>query len=188
VRFQVLFYKTGFCLSAIAAVSSCATSSRGYGKTPAVDPAAVVQINRELQVPVGKARVYLQGGALIAGQNPDIGKTCCSVLMQNVHSPDEPLLKVLPDRFEITQLREYNDFHYRPRIYVASAGSTFSEWPINVIYSVEMRLDSPGQPNVRALICAKHSGVNMSWDSRSYYPNLAGIRSALGDIIEIQEP
>ena len=188
MRFQTLGIKVGFCLFATAAVSSCATSSRGYGPIPAVDPASVVQINRQLQIPSGKARVYLQEGAVLNRQNPDIGKTYCSVLMQSVHSPGEPLLKVMPDRFEITQLREYNDFHYRPRIYVASAGSTFSEWPINVIYSVEMRLESPGQPDVRALICAKHSGTNMSWDSRSYYPNLAEIRSALGDIIEIQEP
>jgi hypothetical protein len=188
VRFQILVIKPGFCLFAIAAVSSCATSSRSYGPIPAVDPAAVVQINRELQIPVGKARVYLQDGTPIAGQKPDIGKVYCSVLLQSVHSPGEPLLKVMPDRFEIKQLREYNDFRYRPRIYVASTGSTFSEWPINVIYSVEMRLGSPRQPDVRALICAKHSGTNMSWDSRSYYPNLAEIRSALGAIIEIQEP
>jgi hypothetical protein len=188
MRLQALSIKVGFCLFATAAVSSCATSSQGYGTIPSVNPASVVQINRELQIPVGKARVYLQDGAPIAGQNPDIWKTYCSVLMQSVHSPGEPLLKVMPDRFEVKQVREYNDFRYRPRIYVASMASTFSEWPINVIYSVEMRLDSPGQPDVRALICVKHSGTNMSWDSRSYYPNLAEIRSALGDIIEIQEP
>jgi hypothetical protein len=133
-------------------------------------------------------RLPAEDGAPIAGQNPDIGKTYCSVLMQNVHSPGEPLLKVMPDRFEIKQLREYNDFRSLPRIYVSSAGSIFSGWPINVIYSVEMRLDSPGQPGVRALICAKRSGLNRSWNVRTYYPNLAEIRSALGDIIEIIEP
>jgi hypothetical protein len=188
VRLQALGIKVGFCLFATAAVSSCATSSQGYGTIPAVNPASVVQINRELQIPVGKARVYLQNGAALNQQNLITWKPYCSVLMQSVHTPGEPLLKVMADRFEIKQLREYNDFRYRPRIYVASAGSTFSEWPVNVIYSVEMRLDSPHQPDVRALICAKHSGTNMSWDSRSYYPNLAEIRSALGDIIEIIEP
>ena len=154
----------------------------------AVDPASVVQINRELQIPVGKARVYRQDGTPIAGQNPDIWKAYCSVLMQSVHSPGEPLLKVMPDRFEIKQLREYNDFNYRPRIYVASTGSTFSEWPMKVINFVEMRLGSPRQLDVRTLICARHSGTNMSRDSRSYYPNLAEIRSALGAIIESIEP
>lgn len=154
----------------------------------AVDPASVVQINRELQIPVGKARVYRQDGTPIAGQNPDIWKAYCSVLMQSVHSPGEPLLKVMPDRFEIKQLREYNDFNYRPRIYVASTGSTFSEWPMKVINFVEMRLGSSRQLDVRALICARHSGTNMSRDSRSYYPNSAEIRSALGAIIESIEP
>ena len=188
MRFQVIIVKTGFCLFAIAALGSCATSSQSRGAIPAVDPAAVVQINRELQIPSGKARVYLQDGAAITHHNPDIWKTYCSVLMQTVHSAGEPLLRVMPDRFEIRQVREYNDFSYRPRIYVASTASTFSEWPINVIYTVEMRLDSPRQTGVRALICAKHSGTNMSWDRRSYYPNLTEIRAALGDIIEIIEP
>jgi hypothetical protein len=188
VRFQVLVIKLGFCFFAIAAVSSCATSSQGRGAIPAVDPAAVVQINRELQIPVGKARVYLQDGAAITRKSPDIWKTYCSVLMQSVHVPGEPLLKVMPDRFEIKQVREYNDFRYWPRIYVASVASVFEELPINVIYSVEMRLDSPRQPGVRALICAKHNDPHMTWDSRRYYPNLAEIHSALGDIIEIIAP
>ena len=185
MRFQIFVVKTGFCLFAIAALGSCATSSQGRGAIPAVNPAAVVQINRELQIPSGKARVYLQDGATLSRQSPDIWKPYCSVLMQSVHVPGEPLLKVMPDRFEIKQVREYNDLRYWPRIYVASV---FDEWPINVIYSVEMRLDSPRQPGVRALICAKHSGTNMSWDSRSYYPDLTEIRSALGDVIEIIEP
>jgi hypothetical protein len=93
----------------------------------------------------------------------------------------------MTDRFEINHVIEYNDLHDRPRIYVASAASILSEWPINVIYSVEVRLESPLQTDVRALICVKRSGTSMSWDSRSYYPNLAEIRSTPGEMIEIKD-
>jgi hypothetical protein len=177
VQIKTLAIKVGFCIFAAATVGSCATSSHSFAPTPVVNPASVVRINQELQIPVGKARVYLQEGAVLDRQRSEISQIYCSVLMQNVHKRGEPLLKVMPGRFEIKQLREDND-----------SGSTFWEWPSNDIYSVEMRLDSPGQPGVRALICAKRSGLNRSWNVRTYYPNLAEIRSALGDIIEIIEP
>lgn len=166
-------------------VGGCATS--GYHGRPSVDPAALVQINQALQIPSGRARVYLQDGAPIEQERPSIWRVYCSVLMQQVHRPGEPPLVVSPGRFEISQVREYNDVSHVPRVYVAGL-SSFSEWPINVVYSVEMRLRSAEKPGVRALICSKHSGVNMSLDRNTYYPNLAEIRAALGDLITIVTP
>ena len=188
MQIKTLAIKVGFCIFAAATVGSCATSSHNYAPTPTVNPASVVRINQELQIPVGKARVYLQEGAVLNRQRSEISQIYCSVLMQKVHKRGEPLLKVMPDRFKIKQLREDNDSGSFPRFFVAPAGSSFSDWPSNDVYSVEMRLDSPAQPGVRALICAKRSGLNRSWNVRTYYPNLAEIRSALGDIIEIIEP
>ena len=171
----------------LAGASGCASLSTGYSRGPAVDPAAVVQVNRQLQIPSGRARVYLLDGKVLDGDAPNTWDTYCSVLMQTVHEPGEPLVTVEADTFRITEVREYNDLRFAPRIYVA-AGSMFEDWPANVVYSVELRLQSERQPGVRALICSRHSGAEIHWDAREYYPDLAQIRAALGDVIEIIEP
>jgi len=188
MRLRDSMIRGGLPAMLLAAVSGCASVSNGYSRGPVVDPASVVQINRELQIPSGRARVYLLGGQAVGGELPNTWDTYCSLLMQTVHQPGEPLLSVEPDTFEISEVREYNDLRHAPRIYVASSNSSYMDWPANVIYSVEMRLHSPRQPGVRALICEKSSGAEMHWNPRKYYPTLVQIREALGELIEIVEP
>ena len=177
----------GKLITAGIAVSGCAGSGGGFYGGPVIDPASVVQVNRELQIPDSKARVFLFDG-MPTDSRPGTFRTYCSVLMQNLHKPGEPLLKVLPGRFEIEQVREYNDLRSAPRIYVASIKSRFEDWPANIVYSVELRLHSDTQPDVRALICSRHSGAEMYPNARRYYPTREEIDLALGDYIDIQLP
>lgn len=179
--------QAGLPVLVLTAISGCAGVSSSYPPRPAVDPASLVQVNRQLQIPSGRARVYIHGGEPFGGDAPSTLDTYCSVLMQIVHEEGDPPLTVEPDRFEISEVREYNDLRHWPRIYVASSG-VFEDWPANVVYSVELRLHSPRQPDVRALICARHSGAEIHWNARAYYPTLAQIRRALGDVIEIRAP
>jgi hypothetical protein len=172
----------------LAGASGCASLSTSYSRGPAVDPAALVQVNRQLQIPSGRARVYLLDGEPLEGDAPNTWDTYCSVLMQTVHQAGEPRLTVEPDSFEISEVREYNDRRFAPRIYVATTVSMLEDWPANIVYSVEMRLHSPRQPGVRALICSRHSGAEMHSNTRAYYPDLVQIRAALGEVIEIIEP
>ncbi|MCH8177187.1 MAG: hypothetical protein IIC09_03125, partial [Proteobacteria bacterium] len=102
--------------------------------------------------------------------------------MQNVHTAGEPKLTVSPGQFEIIKVREYDEHQYFPGNFVAS----LLEWhniPPIVIFTVEMRLKSPEQPGVRALICAKQVE-----SYGRHYPTLAEIKTALGNAIEIKTP
>ena len=188
MRVRYSLVKAILPLVAFSAASGCESLASGYSHQPAVDPAAVVKINRKLQIPNGRARVYLHEGKLVGGDAPVTWNTYCSLLMQTVHQPGSPLLTVEPDTFAIEEVREYNDLRHAPRIYVASARSMFEDWPANVVYTVEMRLLSPRQPGVRALICSRHSGAEIYWNARAYYPAIDQMRTALGEIIEIIEP
>ena len=59
---------------------------------------------------------------------------------------------------------------------------------MNVVSSIEMRLSSPEQPAVLALTCSKYSGSYLGFDPRGYYPGLAEISAALGDLVTITPP
>ena len=169
-------------VSGIALISSCSVTSSGYADQPAVSPASVVQVNQLLEIPNKKALVYIQNGALTAKRDLDPWSIYCSVLMQKLHSADEPILTVSPGRFEITKVRENQEKQYFPGNFVASK----DEWhyvPPIVIFKLEMRLKSSDQPDVRALICAKQVE-----SYGRHYPMLAEIRNALGEMIDISTP
>ncbi len=163
-------------------VSACASTGSNYSIGPSVDPASTIQINASFDIPVNKARVFLQNGLQIAEGEIDRWITYCSVLVQNVQYGNQPQQTILPGRFSIVKIRQSNDFEYATRIYVASRRLTYDP-PSFLIHQVDMRLQSVEQPNVRSLICAKrvdHHG--------HHFPTLAEIRGALGNLIEIETP
>ncbi|MCH7882611.1 MAG: hypothetical protein IIB69_13790 [Proteobacteria bacterium] len=154
----------------------------GCAVTPSINPVSIVQVNQPLEIPNRKARVYIQNGDVTAKRDLDPWNIYCSVLMQNVHTAGEPKLTVSPGQFEIIKVREYDEHQYFPGNFVAS----LLEWhniPPIVIFTVEMRLKSPEQPGVRALICAKQVE-----SYGRHYPTLAEIKTALGNAIEIKTP
>ncbi len=182
-----LIIRTFVAVSGIVIVSGCATALENNSERPSVSPAAIVQVNQQLEIPNRKARVYIQDGAIITFRKKDEWSTYCSLLMQQKHASGEPKLSVLPGQFKITKVIESEDGQGTGRTYVASLEWVMGDRSINVIYRVEMRLSSADQPGVRALICEKRAD-NMGVHSIHNYPTLAEIKTALGDTIEIKSP
>lgn len=182
-----MIIRTILIVAGISIVSNCSVSSSRYAAKPSVKPASIVQINRHLEIPSRKARVYIQNGVETTLRNIDKFSTYCSVLMQNVHSRGEPLLTVSPGRFEIIKVRKSNDSLYFPGSFFISRAWT-DDFPRVVVFEVEMRLKSAEQPGVRALFCAKHAHVYGPLFPTRHYPALAEIRIALGDAVEIETP
>ena len=141
-----------------------------------IDQISVVQINTQLEIPSGKARVYIQNGVQPNKKDIDKWSTFCSVLMQKLHSKGDPPVAVSPGRFDIIKVRKSSEFYADSYL---NQTQMFDE----NIYKVDMRLKSAAQPDVRSLICAKHfAGIG------SEYPTLEEIRTALGDSIKIETP
>jgi len=141
-----------------------------------LDQVSVVQINTQLEIPSGKARVYIQNGVQPTKKDIDKWSTFCSVLMQKLHSKGDPPVTVSSGRFDIIKLRKTSEFYAD---YYLNQTQMFDE----NIYKIDMRLKSNAQPDVRSLICAKHfAGIG------SNYPTLGEIRTALGDFIKIETP
>ena len=150
--------------------------------TPSVNPNSVVQVNQHFEIPNLKARVYIQKGIVSAKRDLDPWNTYCSLLMQDLHSAGEPRLAVSPGQFEVSKVRQYSEQQYFRANFVASAGEWHYVPPI-VVFTIEMRLKSPEQPGVRALICAKQVE-----SYGSHYPTVAEMKIALGNTIEIKSP
>jgi hypothetical protein len=176
-----LITRTSFLGVLVTLITACA-GSYDYSQRVAVLPLSVVQVNTQLEIPAGEARVYIQFGKVIAKRGGlDRFLTYCSVLMQNLHVPGEPLLTVSPGLFEVREVRQYNDGYSDSRILVASA-----MWMGNgrsvIFYTLEMRLRSTDQPDVRALFCVKESDL-----PGRQYPTFEEIKIALGDVVTIEQ-
>ncbi len=190
MRKSHLIVRTIVAVTGIIVISGCGASLENNTVRPPVSPAAIVQVNQQLEIPDGKARVYIQGGAIIAYRKKDEWSTYCSLLMQQKHASGEPKLSILPGQFKITKVIESEDGQGTGRTYVASLGwfiDVNAQGAYHVIYAVEMRLSSADQPGVRALICEKRADT-MGIYSIHNYPTLAEIKTALGDTIEIKMP
>ena len=175
-------------VAGIAMVSGCGISFKNVPVQPRVTPALVVQVNQKLEIPDRKARIYIQdGGVKAAMRDVDKWSTYCSVRMEDPHRDGEPKLSVLPGQFEIVKVRESNDAPYFPGTFGVARGQS-SDFTLNVIFEVEMRLKSAQQPDVWAMYCAKQVTVFSPIFSSSYYPKLPDIRVALGSTVEIKAP
>ena len=182
-----LILRTTLVVAGMVLVSGCSSQPSRYSTQASVNPALVVQVNRNFEIPEQKARVYIQNGNKVTKRNIDKLSTYCSVLMQDLHKAGEPRLTVSPGQFEIIKIRKFNDYSSFPGTIVASRKWIF-DFPVVVIFEVEMRLKSAEQPGVRSLFCAKQVQVFSPFNSKRHYPSLTEIRTALGDAIEIKMP
>ena len=187
IRTFHLIIRTFVVVTGILVISGCGASFSNSMVRPSVSPAAIVQVNQQLEIPNGKARVYIQDGAITTLRNIDKWSTYCSVLMRQIRASGEPKQSVSPGQFIITKVIESEDNTRSRRTYVASLGwfiDVTVDRPVHVIFDVEMQLSSAEQPGVRALICEKRP------DNRGLYnyPTLEEIRIALGNMIEIRSP
>ena len=174
-------------VAGIAMVSGCGISFKNDPVQPRVTPALVVQVYQNLEIPNRKARVYIQDGIKAALREVDKWSTYCSLRMKDPHTEGEAKLSVLPGQFEIIRVREFNDSPYFPGTFGVARGHS-SDFTLDVIFEVEMRLKSAQQPDVWAMYCARQVTVLSPFFPSSYYPKLADISVALGNTVEIREP
>ena len=156
----------------------CATQSPYNTAQASVDPGSLVQINRQLEIPNEKARLYFQNGVEITKRNIEKMTTYCSIRMRDRHKAGEPKIIISPEQIEIIKLRRFNDYVHRRN----------DNSHTNVIFELEMRLNSTEQPGVMALYCAKQVMVMVFVNTNQYYPNNTEIITALGNSIEIKSP
>jgi hypothetical protein len=168
-------------------ISGCGASLKNSMVRPSVSPTSIVQVNQRLEIPNSKARVYIQDGIKAALREIDKWSTYCSLRMKDLHIDGEPNLTILPGQFEIIKVREFDDSLYFPGTFVVPRGISF-DFPLDVIFEVEMRLNSTQQPDVWAMYCARQMTVFSPFFRPSYYPKLADISVALGNTVEIREP
>ncbi len=142
------------------------------------DAGSLVQINRPLEIPNGNSRLYFQNGVEITKRNIEKMTTFCSIRMRDRHKAGEPMIIISPEQIEIIKLRRSNDYVSRRN----------DNSPTNVIFELEMRLNSTEQPGVMALYCAKQVMVMVFVNTNQYYPNNTEIITALGNSIEIKSP
>ncbi|MFA9419970.1 MAG: hypothetical protein ACERLB_07445 [Gammaproteobacteria bacterium] len=169
-------------LITILAAFIAACSNYDYSNKIAVLPTSVVQVNTPLEIPAGEARIYIQNGKAIARRSGlDRFFTYCSFLMQDLHVPGEPVLTVSPGRFDVREVRQSNDRFNDSIILVASTMRMREGQPSNTFFTLEMRLRSTDQPDVRSLFCVKESGLR-----GRHYPTFNEINIALGDAVTIE--
>jgi hypothetical protein len=168
-------------------VSGCGASFKSEPVQPGVTTALVVQVNQNLEIPNRKARVYIQDGVKAELREVDKWNTYCSLRTKDLHKEGEPKLTISPGQFEIFKVRQSNDSDFFPGSFGVSRG-TSSDFPLEVIFEVEMRLKSTQQPDVWAMYCAKKVTVFSPIFSSGYYPKLPDIRVALGSTVEIKAP
>ncbi len=172
--------RASFICILAALITAC--SSYDFSKKIAVLPLSIVQVNTPLEIPAGEARIYIQNGEAIARRSGlDRFSTYCSFLMQDLHVPGEPALTILPGRFDVREVRQSNDRFNDTINLVASTMWTADGLPSNTFFTLEMRLRSSEQPDVRSLFCVKE------WSLRgTHYPNFDEIKIALGDAVTIE--
>ena len=158
--------------------AGCASQSSYNTAQASVDPGSLVQINRPLEIPNGKARLYFQNGVEITKRNIEKMTTYCSIRMRDRHKAGEPKKIISPEQIEIIKLRRSDDY----------TGGRDNNSPTMVIFELEMRLNSTEQPGVMALYCAKQVMIWNMVNTKQYYPNNTEIITALGDTIEIKSP
>ncbi len=172
-----IILRTGLIAGLIFTVG-CATQSPYNTAQSSVDPGSLVQINRPLEIPNGKARLYFQNGVEITWRNIEKMITYCSIRMRDRHKAGEPKIIISPEQIEIIKLRRFND----------SVRSRNDKSPTMVTFELEMRLNSTEQPGVMALYCAKRVMARVFVNPNQYYPNNTEIMTALGNSIEIKSP
>lgn len=171
------------CLAGVLA--GCASTS---AYMPSVRPGAQIEVRQTLEVPYGSARVHLQGGRVVARESLDHWAVYCSVQTRPIREAGEIQMKVEPGRFDVYEVRQFNDINRTGRVYTAAMGGGFEEWPAFIVFQTEMRLRSELQPGVRALFCAKNGDLSYAHGATARYPNRAEIGAAVGDLIAIGTP
>lgn len=169
------------CLALLGSLAGCAATSTPY--EPPVRNRDSVFIQVAFADLPNATRIDFQGGKRVPDGDLDRWTTYCRLYVYNRHRDADYTTTVQPGQFEIVGVELRYD----------SVDSLFRPWgfdshywydhmhPAYYVYKVGMRLTSTEQPDVQSLDCYR------KWGTRGpYYPTLAEIRKALGNLLEIR--
>jgi hypothetical protein len=187
--------KLGYLIAVLITFLAACTSSQPR-IVPAVPADFTIQINRPFTSLPNYTRLYFQDGKQQAYTALDQWKTWCQLRVFNPDKQADYLTSIAPGNIGITKVFNRLESSEGSSTGLVSFGAMGSgsfgvasstgldrDPPSYYLYRVIMKLDSPGQPDVRSLSCAQ------KWGSRgNHYPDLTEIRHALGEQIYIQAP
>ncbi|MDH3219351.1 MAG: hypothetical protein OEO19_07455 [Gammaproteobacteria bacterium] len=189
MRYTILIAIAGLLLIA------CATTRKPF--VPPVDSNFSAQIQITFDSLPNYTRLYFQNGMQIAEKDLDRWTTYCRLHIFNRDKKADYLASVRPGRFGISSVKNYarssDGINYLPGLQMflgfglaTSRSGTRSDWeydgpPDYYLYQVEMKLTSTDQPDVQFLTCSR------KWSTRGdYFPTLAAMRRALGNLILLE--
>ena len=133
------------------------------------------------------SRVYFQDGARIDEHEIDRWTTWCALHAFDSTRGADYCTRIEPGEFAISRIRLRYNSSDGP-LYFPTLGFSFGLGrdpddagpPDYYLYTVSLRLVSPGQPDLRSLTCHR------KWAVRgNHFPTLVDMRRALGDAITI---
>lgn len=152
-----------------------------------IQPGSKIILHQTLTVPPGHARVFMQGGEVVAKVRLNQYLPHCNF---ETHSVSDGTLRIEADTFLVTNTYEGEEevvFRNRPLRYVAWSwnGKDYND-PGMINLLVHHDLNSPNQPQVMRLTC--HAGLTEIWEA--HYPSISDIRHAMGSIatLELVQP
>jgi hypothetical protein len=164
-------------------------SSKKYAVVAPVNTAYNLQVNQPFEQLPNYTRIYFQNRDRVIQGNLDRWNTYCRLHVYNKKQQADYLTAVETGVFDISKVSNYrqsSNYVSGGNIYASNVNGGGLSWrhydpPSYYLYRVELKLDSADQPDVQTLICSK------KWSTRgNYYPTLAEIRSALGDVVELK--
>jgi hypothetical protein len=142
-----------------------------------VQPGSRIILHEALTVPAGHARVFLQGGKVVAKTKLKRYHPHCNFEVRQV---SDGSLRIEPDTFLVTDVvtdeEEWVSREWPLRVAGWEMSGGALDGPMMVTRLVHHRLDSPRQPQVMRLTC--HGGFAEAWKVR--YPSVSEIRRSLG--------
>jgi len=165
-------------------LSGCAPGVRAPGAQPlyATPAGGVLVLARDLVIPAGSARVYLQGGGVRAADDVDPWYPYCFFLSRVVGETDQTLRA---DRFEIVRVRHGEvEAAVVPATggFVRVGGAPDGGGPA-YLFATLLDLSSPRQPQVMHLECSVKSDYAFG-----HHVDLDEFARLAGPLLRIESP
>ena len=138
-------------------------------------------LHQTLKVPEGHARVFLQGGEVVAKARLEQYQPHCNFEVRAVSTGDH---RIEPDTFVVTRVTEDEEQvvdRMRPQRYASLLASADGMEFVTITRYVQHALHSERQPQVMRLTC--HGGRDEPWQVKT--PSISEIRQVLGEFVTL---
>lgn len=145
-----------------------------------ISPGSRIVLNKDLTVPAGHARVFIQNGAVSDKSQLDRYNPHCNFEIQSV---SDGTRQILAGTFLVTAVSTGEELVVQTASpYYRVSFNPGLDRPLSMIAPfVHHRLHSDTQPEVMRLTC--HGGFAQPWWAR--YPSVSEIRKALGNVATV---